>query len=915
MFPTALAGIDASRPARSRILTPSSEGSSNHKDELRSPEGRKRKRADSVTMEHLLKPSIALKPHPPKLNIQPRILHPLMVLPRERLPLSCIDFHTSNVELASYRFFESHIKILDLESRMGSVPVVLLARKESSRAVYALERQDTGLYVVCRLGSWVDLDTLADHASAVCRERLRPTLKAEFQHQNASSATITPQSRQDQKAKRAAIEAIQSIVRKRPRSLSVSTLAESVKQEPGLEATISTETKLPSPVLKAEELVEASSENTTQPMASTTLTSNPINSEEPTLQQTTEGIFHTLRTQYFDALYKSMGSLAFFAKGPLSRARSAFHLDLESNLNIGDLIEFLKSLVLTTVQIDKKYRETIPILIAQMKTVMDSSDEDRKRKRRTKKMKIGKDGLYPHEETNIRKWWSTNKPELKEDETDVSAQQIRSLASLLRTRETQLQMIIILEILALAPLKPADDLEDSQLPPLPGAAESQGDMAPSSAKKRNKHNLPVLVDVHADRLTIWQSTASDEQLLLEDSQIAQAPDGQSQQKASSEPLKDFCVDIIVPFFSHRLPELCDSINRKLGGPIIVKPSRPKALRRSSSKREPKPGAVTKRSASGQPTRTLQRALSTEQQSRRSVSRGPSNMIALMRSATSTSLPGIKREASESVATKPVLNAEPDLLNRKNGPLSRSGSVSNLREVKSNKQDQVDAELKEAISSLRKPNREVVGKALAEAAERQASVSLSAKKVRKPGRSSLGSSVVKATPANARFKDVFATKPEALAATPLMNTEDIIPPSSLPSMVPSTGYRGGQRDALLQSPTRDFERIGSTPTKARSSFIRRPANDGDFLPFPPSSPSLERRTVSAADLFAPGATASRKRKVSFASSRQDEILATPVKTVKTKNMNGLENQNVETEPAKPVSIYQRLGWDDDLDDLL
>ena len=198
------------------------------------------------------------------------------------------------------------------------------------------------------------------------------------------------------------------------------------------------------------------------------------------------------------------------------------------------------------MQIDKKYRETVPALISQMKTIVDSSDESRKRKRRAKRMKVGKDGLYPHEEARIRKWWVANKPELKEDETDVPVPQMKSLASMLRTRETQLQMIVILEILALTPLKPADDAEDSQLPLLPGATESQGDAAPLSVKKRSKHNLPVLLDVHADRLTIWQSTASDEQLLLEDSQISQALDGQSQQKSSSEPLKDFCVDIIVP---------------------------------------------------------------------------------------------------------------------------------------------------------------------------------------------------------------------------------------------------------------------------------------------------------------------------------------------------------------------------------
>ncbi|RSL72813.1 hypothetical protein CEP54_000793 [Fusarium duplospermum] len=904
MSSSALVGTDASsRPPRSRILTPSSEGSSNHKDELRSPEQRKRKRADSVTMEHLLKPSIALKPHPPNLHIQPRVLHPLMVLPRQHLPLSCIDIHASNIDLSSHRFYEAHVKILDLESRMGSVPVVLLARKESSRAIYALERQQNGLYVVCRLGSWVDIEELAKDASAVCQERLRPPAKLESQGQAASSAITTPQLHKDQKMKRAAIEAIQSLVRKRPRSQSVSTLAESERHDGKSDAAVPVETKLPSPVLLKEDLAATSTDNTKQAVPSVS-----INPEEPPPQQTADEIFDALRAQYFDALYKSMGSLAYFAKGPLSRARSAFHLDLESSLDMGDLIEFLKGLVLTTVQIDKKYRDTIPELITKFKTTIDSSDEGRKKKRRPKKMKIGKTGLYPHEDEHIRKWWAANKPELKEDEFEVPVQQVKSLTSMLRTRETQLQMILILEILALTPLKPAEEAEDSQLPPLPGATESQNDMAPPAAKKRNKHNLPVLVDVHADRLTIWQSTASDEQLLLEDSQVTQAMDGQSQQKASSEPLKDFCVDIIVPFFSHRLPELCDSINRKLGGPVIVKPSKSRSLKRSASKRDQRPGAVTKRPTPGKPTRTLQRALSTEQQSRRSVSRGPSNAIALMRSATSTSLPGIKREASDSSLIKSALKAEPDLLNRRGGSLSRSSSMSNLQDARASKKAQVEAQLKDAISSLRKPNREVVGKALAEAAERQATVSLSAKKVRKPARSSLGASVVKATPANNRFRDVFASKSENVGV-PLIGSEEVIPPSSMPSMIPSTGLRAGHRDAFRRSPTPDLERIGDTPTKGGSNFLRRPPKEEDVLPFPPSSPLMERRTMSAANLFAPR---EQKRSVSFTPSRDEGILATPVKAT-AKSINNVEDQNIA--PAKPMSIYQQLGWDDDMDDLL
>lgn len=215
---------------------------------------------------------------------------------------------------------------------------------------------------------------------------------------------------------------------------------------------------------------------------------------------------------------------------------------------MSDLIDFLKGLVLTTVQVDKKYRETIPESVTRIKPVVDSSDEGRKKRRRPKKMKLGRDGLYPGEDENVEMWWSANKPELSDDhDSGISMEQIKAHASLLRTRETQLQMIVILEILALEPLKPKEQPADV-LPTLPGASESQGQMAPPPPqKKRNKHNLPTLIDVHTDRLTIWQSMASHEQILLQDSQVpSPSANGHVQQKASPEPLRDFCVDVIVP---------------------------------------------------------------------------------------------------------------------------------------------------------------------------------------------------------------------------------------------------------------------------------------------------------------------------------------------------------------------------------
>lgn len=62
MSSSAVLDADASRPLPG-ILTPTSEGSLNRRDGDggETPESRKRRRADAVAMDHLLKPSIAVK--------------------------------------------------------------------------------------------------------------------------------------------------------------------------------------------------------------------------------------------------------------------------------------------------------------------------------------------------------------------------------------------------------------------------------------------------------------------------------------------------------------------------------------------------------------------------------------------------------------------------------------------------------------------------------------------------------------------------------------------------------------------------------------------------------------------------------------------------------------------------------------
>lgn len=157
--------------------------------------------------------------------------------------------------------------------------------------------------------------------------------------------------------------------------------------------------------------------------------------------------------------------------------------------------------------------------------------------------------------------------------------------------------------------------------------------------------------------------------------------------------------------------------------MIIAPAKTKSSKRPLSTRDQRPGAAAKRPQPPNARKTLQRALSTEQQNRRSISRGPSNAIALLRSATSTTLPTVKREGLDPSGPMSLLPLDSQ---RRAHSLSRSSSMNNLFDARASKKAEVDAELREAISALRKPNREVVGKAMAEADQRRTSTSLAAK---------------------------------------------------------------------------------------------------------------------------------------------------------------------------------------------
>lgn len=456
-----------------------------------------------------------------------------MLLARERLPLSSLDLSTPYGDLPTGpgRFFESHIRILDLEGRLRQAPSILIARSEDCRHVYAIEKHQHHLYVVCKIGSWVSIEKLAQVAEASYASRCAANQQRDALRKEA--ATVTSQLVKTDKKKRKAIEEFQSEIRKRSRAQSVAP-NESQREQSQAPTTIELEPSAPDTHLQ------------------TSMISRP-GSMDPTvdLQTSADDIFQWLRSQYFDTLYHSKGSLAYFAKGPLSRARAAFHSDFDANLDMNDLIQFLKGLVVGVPQIDKKYKETVPRLVDEMKMLAETSDEEgpKPKRKKPKKMKLGKDGLWTSEVDHVKRWWQSNKPERRDEDDDraINPHEIKYHISCLRTRETQLQMILLLEILALEAVRPTQDAQDTQLPGMPAEGPAKEKSAEPATRKKDKYDLPTLINLHADRMSIWQSTTLDDMSMI--AAEAQAKSGQGAQKSdrmNSDPLKDFCVDIIVP---------------------------------------------------------------------------------------------------------------------------------------------------------------------------------------------------------------------------------------------------------------------------------------------------------------------------------------------------------------------------------
>ena len=554
--------------------------------------------------------------------------------------------------------------------------------------------------------------------------------------------------------------------------------------------------------------------------------------------------------------------------------------------------------ILPMKKMDVKYRETLPDVIKALPPALADDEpaahsKPSKKKKGKNKNKVGRNGLYPEEEPLVGTWWRNRQP----TETSLpigssKEEQIKQYVSDLRLREMQLQVLWILETISMEATIQGD-------PKNTGLIDSSDPSNVKKSKTKKPQDLNVLLELLLDRLCIWH-TVSFEESLLADGVKSQGKNGSTGAKVESDKLRDFCTEVIIPFYASRLPDQCKVINRKLGGPTAISPVRQK---RPQSRRasQVQPGAAVQRTKPLNPRRALQRVLTDEKATLRG------NAPSLMRSNTAPTAPEIKREPSE----PPSLHASfrggiqnSKRLDNREVDLNSTAKQHEAKLKRMNKLMEQKKELDTAINQLRKPNRELVAREFAESAE-QRSVSRS-RKPKNPVRNPLGQGVqVMATPRANRKKNVTGGLPSQTKSQSSLSVEQFQSPvhNMDVHVVPSSNIRRGYRDGNFsgevstpnfprgaQSQPAEISRVDGTPSRR----------------FSKSSSALGAMTHEESGLPKPSRTTGNLFKVPELPSRStsDTLYSTPTKSRRKTLQPVLRRDgdpvSIEETPPKPMA---------------
>lgn len=754
---------------------------------------------------------------------------------------------------------------------------MLLAEEQAEKRLYAIERTGRRKYVLCRLGAWVmrqDVERQPSH------DVLQPGPQAKRQ-------TLERHEIGQPWWTRAAADTTHCSLLRQSNERAVPKLS----------------------LLPTRQNISSVKDAKVQDKSQLTNEANDLPGlhNGPALTLTADEHFQELAKQYLEALYIFKTSLAYFTKGPLSRIRAAFVNPEAPDLPIEELVLFLRNAILTSAVTDKKYREGISGVVKELAvTTLASSDPPAKAKKRKWKFKRDKQGMFSHERDYIEQWWTTeetNGANFNSAEGPDVILQRRTPG--LRSRETYLQIVLALEVLALeaslsllqqAPTHEQSDAEESQ------HRESQGwGKNDKKSTARKSQDLPALLETLIDKLCIWHSLSAHSP-----AQKSNGALGKTDTDDNDE-LRSFCIEVVIPFYMSRIPEHALVVNRKLGGPSAPSPGR----RKPGSRR---PGEPAVRQPPVRKPRMPLTRVSTD-----TLNQTSKPVPSLHRAATDSDvLPRIKRESSET-SIPPVKQSAPAPAPRKRTSLMHSISLSK-REVdlsamseanrtKMRKKAEVEEKLKEAITTLKRPNRALAVKEVAESADM--SFAKATARSRPPAHSSRARPPpqgvhVAATPRHVRtvkaspdrrtqpwnaqeVREAETSFVPSSSSRLMAQASDLIPPGSTLA-VPQTGHRPRRHEApnVEETPSRGFAKFMPPALAHSPGTLRSPdhTTSSAIVAQTPSKKSFTPRAPSGLS-----ASPDPVRRFEDASSRPRE------------SAGGGDDGGGE-------SIYDALGWEEE-----
>ena len=632
------------------------------------------------------------------------------------------------------------------------------------------------------------------------------------------------------------------------------------------------------------------------------------------LSPTTSADMEKLRVQYFDTLYKSKASVAFFAKGPLARARTKCELlGIENWHAVNKLSGHYRSAILTTSKLDLKYRETIPSIIRTLPLVPDHeklSAFKNGHQAKRKATKLRKDGLFPNEENFVLQWWQTLNSEAGSSSSPATADAaLRASLKELQCREVQLQTLLVLETVVLEQTCQASKIKQEE-------SEKVLDQIPiKTSMARKKQDLQGTLDLLVDKLCIWHTLG-----VHIDLDVPHQGDEAQTGKHDSDKLRDFCTEVVQPFYGARLPDQCKSISRKFGVTTNTTSQARPRLMKSASTIVLRPGAAIDIRRPPPRQKSLQRVLSDE----RGADRTP---VAGHRRSPSIPLhPTLKRDISEP-SSRPGSRAGAKKVTRFDHREVDLDGVAKQQHAKLKKISSLVEQKKEldaAISALRKPNRSLQAREFVDSAEKRVNV----------------------------FNDLRKQLTQSETTAVSKDVQVIATPKKRKSMRPQTGQSSRLIAMTREAEEEELSRIETTiPSSTTKS------NNGDNANRAPNIQPTLSRSLTAPTLLAPPYPADTPTKPSSSHSSllglgpsiveatpstsrhlpglfQERIQSTPslrmTKSQRVVEMTALKKTEVDLDkvftsaPIVPPkqreegeegarSIYEALGWDDNDDD--